>query len=187
MSVCQLAHIVGKLNSTALAVLPAPLHYRELQSLKIYSLQETGSYNAQTTPSPAARDDLAWWLGQLKRWNGRSFIVRQPEVVIQSDASLKGWGAVCQGRRIQGRWSFKESAWHINCLELKAATLAIQTFPCMANTTCRYTFSWTTPQQWHTSPQRRYSLPKTDEPDQHPLGLVSGPSHLPGICNVQAD
>ena len=110
VSVRQLAHIVEKLNSTALAVLPAPLHYRELQNFKIYSLQETELYNAQTTLSPAARDDLAWWLGQLKHWNGCSFIVRQPEVVIQSDASLKGWGAVSQGLWIQGQWSFEESA-----------------------------------------------------------------------------
>ena len=127
VSVRQLAHIVGKLNSTALAVLPAPLHYRELQNLKISSLHKMESYNAQTALSAAARDDLSWWLGQLQRWNGRSFIVKRPEVVIQSDASLRGWGAVYQGQCIQGRWSFEESTWHINCLELKAATLAIQT------------------------------------------------------------
>ena len=51
-------------------------------------LQEMGLYDAQTTLSPVARDDLAWWLGQLKWWNSWSFIVRQPEVVIQLNASL---------------------------------------------------------------------------------------------------
>ena len=61
----QIAHIVGKLNSTALAFLPAPLHYRDLQSLKISFLQEMGWYNSQTALSPAARDNLSWWLGQL--------------------------------------------------------------------------------------------------------------------------
>jgi len=72
----------------ALAILPALLHYGELQNLKISSLQEMGLLDAQTTLSPVARDDLAWWLGQLKWWNSCSFIVRQPEVVIQLDASL---------------------------------------------------------------------------------------------------
>ena len=79
---------MGKFNFMALAVLPALLHYRELQNLKISSLQEMGLYDAQTTLSPVARDDLACWLGQLKWWNGCSFILRQTVVVIQLDASL---------------------------------------------------------------------------------------------------
>ena len=45
-----------------------------------------------------------------------------------SDASLLGWGAVCDGRRIQGRWSKLESSNHINYLELLAAFYALQSF-----------------------------------------------------------
>jgi len=50
-------------------------------------------------------------------------------VVIQSDASLQGWGAVCNGTRTGGPWSQVEQEMHIlSCLELLAATLAVQTF-----------------------------------------------------------
>ena len=48
--------------------------------------------------------------------------------MITSDASIQGWGAVCQGVRTGGRWTAEESQSHINMLELKAAFLAIQSF-----------------------------------------------------------
>jgi len=48
--------------------------------------------------------------------------------MIQSDASLQGWGTVCNGTRTGGPWSQVEQEMHINCMELLAATLAVQTF-----------------------------------------------------------
>jgi len=51
-----------------------------------------------------------------------------PSLVIQSDASGSGWGAVSQGIRTRGSWSLEESTLHINCLELLAATYAIKAF-----------------------------------------------------------
>ena len=53
---------------------------------------------------------------------------RQPELQIESDASLIGWGASCQGTQTGGPWSQAEKRMHINCLELLAATLAVKTF-----------------------------------------------------------
>ena len=52
----------------------------------------------------------------------------EASTVITSDASIQGWGAVCQGVRTGGRWTAEESQSHINMLELKAAFLAIQSF-----------------------------------------------------------
>ena len=49
-------------------------------------------------------------------------------MVIESDASKLGWGASCQGISTGGPWSAQEKSQHINCLELLAATLALQTF-----------------------------------------------------------
>ena len=49
-------------------------------------------------------------------------------IIIGSDASLQGWGATCEGKLTRGPWSPQEQTLHINCLELLAATLAIQTF-----------------------------------------------------------
>ena len=41
---------------------------------------------------------------------------------------MTGWGAVCEGTRIGDPWSQAERMLHINCLELTAATLAVQAF-----------------------------------------------------------
>ena len=46
---------------------------------------------------------------------------------IESDASLVGWGASCRGILTGGPWP-QEEKYHINCLELLAATLAVKSF-----------------------------------------------------------
>ena len=61
-------------------------------------------------------------------WNGKSLVLRQPDLQIESVASLRGWGASCQGTQTGGPWSQQEKQLHINCLELLAATLAVKTF-----------------------------------------------------------
>ena len=69
-----------------------------------------------------------WWQTHLTQWNRRTVIQRPAQILIQSDASLAGWGAVCNGVSTGGSWSLKEQMMHINCLELLAADLAVRTF-----------------------------------------------------------
>ena len=57
-----------------------------------------------------------------------SLLKQVPQFVLQTDASLTGWGAALQGKSIGGTWSFQERKWHINELELLAVKLALQTF-----------------------------------------------------------
>ena len=52
---------------------------------------------------------------------------------VNSDASLTGWGASCNGQTTGGRWSLSESNNHINFLELLAAFLALQSFVSQSN------------------------------------------------------
>lgn len=47
---------------------------------------------------------------------------------MQTDASTLGWGAHLQGKRTGGQWTEEEAKAHINCLEMKAALLALQSF-----------------------------------------------------------
>ena len=71
--------------------------------------------------SKDAMEELVWWQHHLASWNGRTVIQRQSQMKIQSDASLTGWGAVCDGVSTGGSWSLQERTIHINCLELFAS------------------------------------------------------------------
>ena len=61
-------------------------------------------------------------------WENSSIKTSPIYTILQSDASPMGWGAVCQTSRIGGLWTQEEKSLHINCLELKAITLAVQSF-----------------------------------------------------------
>ena len=127
-SVRTLCHIIGRLTSTLQAVLPAPLHYRHLQMLQAKGLLEGKGYNSIVPLNKECQNDLQWWIDQLSTWNGRSIISPAPDLIITTDASLKGWGAVCQGVHTRGLWTQEESLLHINALELKAALFALRAF-----------------------------------------------------------
>ncbi|XP_052449323.1 uncharacterized protein LOC128011199 [Carassius gibelio] len=47
-------------------------------------------------------------------------------MVVTTDASLKGWGAVWQGRSVRGSWMFPWTMEHINVLELRAIYLSLR-------------------------------------------------------------
>ncbi|XP_051505143.1 uncharacterized protein LOC127412641, partial [Myxocyprinus asiaticus] len=49
-------------------------------------------------------------------------------IVVTTDASKTGWGAVCNGHAATGLWTGPRLRWHINCLELLAILLALRRF-----------------------------------------------------------
>ncbi len=49
-------------------------------------------------------------------------------VMVTTDASARGWGAVCEGMPTSGLWSEPQSRWHINRLELEAMFFALNDF-----------------------------------------------------------
>ena len=60
--------------------------------------------------------------------NGKSILKTETDLTIDSDASLRGWGARCHLQSTGGPWLEEEKRMHINCLELLAATLAVKSF-----------------------------------------------------------
>ena len=125
----DLARLLGKMNATSSVLPVAPLFCRHLQRNLSQALNDSAqSYETQVALSPESREELVWWDTHMKNWNGKTLLRREIALTIDSDASLTGWGAVCQDQRTGGPWSSEERQMHINCLELLAATLAIQTF-----------------------------------------------------------
>ena len=118
----QLAQLIGKLHATSLAVLPAPLFYWSLQGDLQKALDcSNQDYDTLLSISPPAQ--MVAGEALPIQWQGFDSQNNNSTVIIRSDASLQGWGAVCNGTRTGGCWSHLEQGMHINCLELLAATL----------------------------------------------------------------
>lgn len=129
----KLAHLIGLLTSVQPAVLHAPLHYRALQRSRNRALRNNLDYDRPCQLLPQSRQDLQCWIHSLYRSNGRKILVPNHQLMVTSDASLKGWGATCRGTSTGGMSSREERQLHINLLELKAAFLGLQVFAAQRN------------------------------------------------------
>ena len=101
----ELAHLIGTLVATRLAVTPAPLHYRSLQALKIRELFHHPSYESKVFLERQSQMDLEWWVNHLEDHNGSPIHLPPPEMIIESDASNTGWGAHWNNQKTGGQWS----------------------------------------------------------------------------------
>ncbi|WAQ94141.1 hypothetical protein MAR_006612 [Mya arenaria] len=73
------------------------------------------------------KNELSWWIQNLSHQN-RQIIHGNPDLIITTDASSFGWGAVSENESIGGRWDDTEIQNHINVLELFAASHALKSF-----------------------------------------------------------
>ena len=116
----DIAHLLGLMIATKPAILPAPLYYRGLEQAKIVAMRGRVNYDTPARMTKAARNDLRWWLDEMECNNGRSLQTRQWDEVIESDASLRGWGVSSKGVTTGGPWTREEAKSHINYLEILA-------------------------------------------------------------------
>ena len=127
-SIREAAQLIGTLVSCSPGVEYGPLFYKQLEIEKIDALkQHNDSFNAQMTFSELAKSDICWW--KENSWHYVKPISHgNPHFILTTDASLEGWGAYRDGMEpTGGRWLKQESAdKHINCLELEAAKLGLQ-------------------------------------------------------------
>ena len=91
--------------------------------------QNKGNFDAETTVSDESKACLQWWTDNIKS-SFKPIIRPRLDMVIESDSSLTGWGAVNKSdfNMVSGLWSQDDKQYHINYLELKAAFLALQCF-----------------------------------------------------------
>ena len=122
----ELSRVIGQMTASIFVILPAPLHYWNLQRLKNEGLRHTQSYETVVPLDVAAKEELQWLCQHLQQWNGKPIVMTDPDMVIETDASLLGWGACCADIRTGRLWLDEERMMHINCLELLGGAFAVK-------------------------------------------------------------
>ena len=129
-----MASILGNFTWAVPTIPFAQAHYRSMQRFYIKNARKNcGDLNAVCFLSDDAKADLEWWVNNLASLNGKCFSQKIPDLEIFSDASLTGWGAVCNGVTTRGPWTKADTVRHINELELLGALYALQSYTVNAN------------------------------------------------------
>ena len=131
MTLRQLARVIDKLVSSFPAVQFGPLHYRILEVAKTKDLQNSkGNFDSMTTLSGAMKQELSWWIDKIVS-SSCPISYPNPDLSINTDASLLGWGAVCNNSKAQGKFlpqEIQNNGGNINALELLAIKYGLQYF-----------------------------------------------------------
>ena len=101
----DLKKLLGKSTSTIQAILPAKLQIRFLQQIQIQTLRKNMTSESVITLDQQAKEELPWWVTNMKIYNGKSLLIVLPDLTIFSDASKKSWDASSQGITTWSRWS----------------------------------------------------------------------------------
>jgi hypothetical protein len=134
-----LAQLKGQMVAAAQAVLHAPLHYQELTHLLRLASRRFNNHQWDTLLplTSVIKTELLQWSSELMDWNGKSFRPFLPDFIAETDASLRGFGAVIRHASplmatsqplfsTQGQFHHKRPTKHINELELRAILEMLQ-------------------------------------------------------------
>ena len=122
------ARIIGLLVASFSAVQYGKMHYRTLEREKITALKiNQGNYDAKMNISSLMKSELSWWVDNIDT-QFRKITHGNPDITIQTDASLRGYGMVLGSVVWGGKWSDEECTYHINVLELLAVLYALKAF-----------------------------------------------------------
>jgi len=124
-----LARVAGQLVSMTKAILPTKLMLRNVYRL----LSSRKSWSDTLQLDQHSKDDLTWWHGSLRSWNGRHFVVKenlQETIQIATDASGLGWGGhiLNTDLQAQGYWNLSDSLMPSNFRELTAVLNCLKSF-----------------------------------------------------------
>ncbi len=142
ITIRMVSSFIGSLTSSFDAVPFGRLHYRHLEWCKTEALKASYyDFDGPCSLTAKAVSEINWWLDNIT--DSFAYIKDIPDIgkTIHTDASKHlggGWGA-SDGihQDINGRWSEHEQKHSINCLELKAVKLALQSYvPCY--TQCKH-------------------------------------------------
>lgn len=189
----NLAKVIGKLVAAFPGCMYGPLHYRSMEHEKSIALHKAkGDFDAPIQLSDQVKIELDWWVQNIATANN-PIVHAHPDIVVESDASHLGWGAVCNGQSAGGRWTTIETQQHINFLEMQAAFFAIRIF-CndFKNKHVRIMIDNTTAVAYINNMGGSHSLPCNSISKEIwewclKRSIWLSAAHLPGIENVAAD
>ena len=117
----QVARNLGLMVSSFSAVQFGPFFYRCIERGKIFALKRMqGNYFSPMQIKDSMKTELKWWIDNLSVQK-RNICHGNPNLVITTDASTVGWGAVCDDLKIGGRWTEQESDNHISYMRFTCA------------------------------------------------------------------
>lgn len=122
------AKFLGVLTSACPAMAYGWMYTKLLEREKFLALKKSNNnYDAEMAINKILINDFIWWQENIINLSNP---IRDGKFSLEifSDASLTGWGVMCNGERSNGFWDSVESQNHINQLELKAAFIGLQCF-----------------------------------------------------------
>ena len=136
---------------------------------------------------------LEWWQNPTNVMKGSDLHPKDHSIQLFTDASNKGWGTHLEQTSAKGLWSDREKRLHINVLELKAVSLALQRFKdqCQKQTVLVATDNSTVVayinKQGGTHSSEMCALLWKIITWCHRYQITLKARHIPGCLNVMAD
>ena len=125
LSIRNVATMIDSILSYFPAVKFGPLHNRTLERVKINGIKcFNGDFDCPIALTKDAYDDLEWWIGNIDN-SFNDICIPNHDIVLTTDASLLGWGAVYNNFKSRGVWNFQGRLFHNNFLELEAILLGL--------------------------------------------------------------
>jgi ribonuclease HI len=125
VSARTIARVLGKLSAA-----PASLMARaRVFHLNQFKTKHQKNWDKEVSILIQAKEELKWWFNQVETWNGKRILEGTNQLILETDASKIGWGAVLLDldnkvvQKIQANWTQEE-----NSLELQAVILATKAF-----------------------------------------------------------
>ena len=189
----KLAHTVGKMVAAKEAIRFSMVHVRYLQRVLNIAVRQPMGYESVAYITKEAQQELNWWVEESQSQNGCPIQAVTPDLVIQTDASKLGWGAIWGMQKTGGLWSLKEKTWHINVLELLAVFLALKSFTkemynqhILIQSDNVSTLSYINKQGGTKSRDLQFVAKQIWDYCQNHQLMLTG-EHIPGKLNVEAD